>query len=79
MLIVPFAHDQPDNAHRIERLGISRTLPLKKCTPELMARQLEELFADMETIKRASKVGEQVRAEDGVETACNAIETAFTL
>ena len=79
MLIVPFAHDQPDNAHRIERLAISRTIPLKKCSPELMARQLEELFSDVETIKRADKVGEQVRAEDGVETACNAIETAFSL
>ena len=77
MLIVPFAHDQPDNANRIERLGISRTLPLKKCTPEFMARQLKDLLSNVETIERAGKVGEQVRTEDGVETACNAIEAAF--
>ena len=78
MLIVPFAHDQPDNAHRIDRLGISRTIPLGKCTPELMARRLKELFSDVEAIERAGKVGEIVRSEDGVETACNAIEAAFT-
>src|SRR5262249_55003590 len=26
-LVVPFAHDQPDNAARVARLGIARTLP----------------------------------------------------
>ena len=31
-LVVPFAHDQPDNARRLERLGISKTLPLKRCS-----------------------------------------------
>jgi UDP:flavonoid glycosyltransferase YjiC (YdhE family) len=79
MLVVPFAHDQPDNAHRLERLGISRTLPLKRCTPELMARQLKELILDVESIERAGKVAQRVRSEDGVETACNTIETALML
>jgi UDP:flavonoid glycosyltransferase YjiC (YdhE family) len=79
MLVVPFAHDQPDNAHRLERLGISSTLPLKRCTPELMARQLKELISDVKSIERAGKVGQRVRSEDGVETACNTIETAFML
>ena len=27
MLVVPFAHDQPDNAERLRRLGVARTIP----------------------------------------------------
>ena len=26
MLVVPFAHDQPDNAHRLQRLGLAEIL-----------------------------------------------------
>ena len=26
MLVVPHAHDQPDNAHRVQRIGVARTL-----------------------------------------------------
>jgi hypothetical protein len=42
-----------------------------------MAHLLDELFSDVEANERAGKIGEQVRSEDGVEAACNAIEAAF--
>lgn len=74
-LVVPFAHDQPDNAHRLERLGISRTLPLRRCSTEELVRKLDELFADTESIKRAGIMGHKVRSEDGIAAACDAIET----
>ena len=37
MLVVPHAHDQPDNAHRLARLGIARVLWPRRYTPARVA------------------------------------------
>ena len=76
-LVVPFAHDQPDNARRIERMGISRTLPLKQCTVRVMARAIGELLEDPKTVQRAGEVGAKVGSEDGIAAACDAIEAVL--
>jgi UDP:flavonoid glycosyltransferase YjiC (YdhE family) len=76
-LVVPFAHDQPDNARRLERLGMSRTLSLKRCTAYAMARALEKLLGDEKIILRADIVGEKVSSKDGVAVACDAIEAVI--
>jgi UDP:flavonoid glycosyltransferase YjiC (YdhE family) len=33
MLVVPFSHDNPDNAERLARLGVARTVPRAACSP----------------------------------------------
>lgn len=43
-LIMPLAHDQPDNAHRIERLGVGLALPPKQFTATRLAAQLRRLL-----------------------------------
>ena len=73
-LAVPFAHDQPDNAHRITRLGIARTLSVPAYTPKRAAAELRQLLDDPRYAERAAAVGERVRTEDGIGTACSAIE-----
>jgi UDP:flavonoid glycosyltransferase YjiC (YdhE family) len=73
-LFVPVAHDQPDNARRVERLGISRTLPFKKCSSAAMARELEILLGREEIKTRAKDIGKTIRSEDGIGAACDAIE-----
>src|SRR5690606_29037923 len=73
-LIVPFAHDQPDNAYRTQRLGVSRTLLPKHYDAAKVAKELMLLRDDPIYAARAREVAEQVRAEDGVKNACDAIE-----
>jgi rhamnosyltransferase subunit B len=73
-LIVPFNHDQPDNAARIARLGVGRTLPRTKYKAETAARELERLLTDKSYAEKASAVGRQVRSEDGARTAADEIE-----
>jgi UDP:flavonoid glycosyltransferase YjiC (YdhE family) len=73
-LVVPFAHDQPDNARRLERLGISQTLPFKRCSIRGMARALKVLMGNQSFSARAAMIGQKVRTEDGVNDACVAIE-----
>jgi UDP:flavonoid glycosyltransferase YjiC (YdhE family) len=73
-LVVPSAHDQPDNARRLARLGISQTLPLKRCSVRGMVRALRALTENPSYRQRAATIGQKVRSGDGVEAACVAIE-----
>jgi rhamnosyltransferase subunit B len=73
MLVMPCAWDQPDNAERVVRLGISRTIPRHRYTPARVAAELRRLLDDPAYGRRASEVGEQVRQEDGVRVACDAL------
>ncbi|HKQ53039.1 MAG TPA: nucleotide disphospho-sugar-binding domain-containing protein [Pyrinomonadaceae bacterium] len=73
-LIVPFNHDQPDNAARVARLGVGRTLARKKYTAANVVRELERLLNDETYAERAAAVGEIVRGEDGARTAADEIE-----
>jgi UDP:flavonoid glycosyltransferase YjiC (YdhE family) len=74
MLVLPYAHDQPDNAARVARLGIARVVPRRCYTPERAARELRRLLDDPAYAVRAAAVGERVRREDGVRVACDALE-----
>lgn len=74
MLVVPFNHDQPDNAMRINHLGVSRTLSLKKYRAERVAQELEELLSNPNYASRAAEVGRMVREENGAAAAADALE-----
>jgi rhamnosyltransferase subunit B len=73
MLVMPCAWDQPDNAERVARLGISRTLSRQRYTPARVAAELRRLLDDPAYGRRASAVGEQIRQENGVRVACEAL------
>jgi rhamnosyltransferase subunit B len=78
VLVVPFAHDQPDNAERLRRLGIARTIPRHRYTSDSAAAELGRLLDDPAYSMRASELGEQVRQEDGVRAACDALEALLS-
>ena len=74
MLVMPYAHDQPDNAERATRLGIARTISRRRYNAARAAEELRQLLGNPAYSKRASEVGEQIRREDGVGAACDALE-----
>jgi rhamnosyltransferase subunit B len=74
MVIVPFSHDQPDNAARIERLGIGKTIRRWNYGPHRVARQLHRLLSDADVVTRAAAIGKAVEEEDGITAAGDAIE-----
>jgi len=76
MLIVPWSHDQPDNAHRAARLGVARVLYPRRYRADRAAAALGALLDDPACVARAARIGETVRSEDGVMAACEAIEEA---
>jgi UDP:flavonoid glycosyltransferase YjiC (YdhE family) len=78
-LAVPFAHDQPDNAYRAARLGVARIVPARRYRARRVAQALGALVADPSYVTAAREVASRVRAERGVDAACDAIEqTWFT-
>jgi len=76
MLVVPFAHDQGDNAVRVQRLGVGRVVFPQRLDAAALRAALSALAGERHYALRASAVGRLVREERGDESACNAIEAA---
>ncbi|KZT06312.1 glycosyltransferase family 1 protein [Laetiporus sulphureus 93-53] len=70
-IIKPFFGDQFFWADRVEALGIGAAV--RKLTVEHLTQALINATTDQRQIDRARTVGEQIRAEDGVGTAIEAI------
>jgi rhamnosyltransferase subunit B len=76
-LVVPFAYDQPDNAARMVRLGIARTIGRHKYTARLAAREIGILLSDSHYRANAERVAHVVKTERGTANACNALENCL--
>jgi UDP:flavonoid glycosyltransferase YjiC (YdhE family) len=74
MLVVPFAFDQPDNAARLQRLGVARAIPRKHYTAQRAYSELQSLLSDPAYAARAVEVAHKIAEENGVRVACDAIE-----
>jgi UDP:flavonoid glycosyltransferase YjiC (YdhE family) len=73
-IIRPLAYDQPDNAERVSDLGVARTLYPDRFRAPIVASALHELLNDVAVSKRCRELATRVRADDGIENACNEIE-----
>jgi rhamnosyltransferase subunit B len=78
-LVVPYAHDQPDNAQRAVRLGIARTIPCHRYTPARAAAESRQLLEHPAYSKRASEVAEQMQKENGVRATCDTLEALLQI
>ena len=76
-LIMPFSHDQPDNAARCERRGVARIISREKYTAANAAKLLRELLGDLSYKANAIEMSKIVRVENGTEIACDAIEAVL--
>ena len=74
MLVMPYAHDQFDNAARATRLGMARILPQRRYLPTRVAAELRQLLDNPMYAERALGIGERLRQEDAVRAACDALE-----
>jgi len=77
MLLVPHGHDQFDNARRVTKLGVARTLFPRDYRAERVARELGALLNDPAYRERAAATAAIVREEGGAEAAADAIERAL--
>jgi UDP:flavonoid glycosyltransferase YjiC (YdhE family) len=79
MLVVPFAFDQPDNAARLERMGVARSITRAKYTGRRAQLELERLLRDPDYATCANQIASKLALENGVRAASDAIEAhSFT-
>ena len=74
MLIMPYSHDQPDNARRMKRLGVAKVIRKSHYEAKRVARKIRELLEDPSFAHHAASIADQLRGENGVKTACDALE-----
>jgi rhamnosyltransferase subunit B len=72
--VMPYSHDQPDNARRVRRLRVARVIRRPRYTAETAARKIALLLESARTRRRAARIGEQLRLENGLSVACDALE-----
>ena len=73
-LIVPFAHDQPDNAARCRRLGVAEVLKRDSYSGEKAAKLIGRLLSDESYSVFAKAARDLVRLEGGTAQAADEIE-----
>ncbi|VTS06344.1 glycosyltransferase [Tuwongella immobilis] len=74
MLVVPFAHDQHDNAARIRRLGVGGKLKRSRWSPRAAVAALQPLLHDPAIAQRANELGHRIHEESGAAIAADRIE-----
>ncbi|MGP8173469.1 MAG: glycosyltransferase [Terracidiphilus sp.] len=77
MLIMPYSHDQPDNGRRMRRLKVARVIQRGNYTPLRVARKLKAMLAEPKFAQRAEQVARMLEHEDGVRSACDALEELY--
>jgi rhamnosyltransferase subunit B len=75
-LVVPHFGDQPDNATRVERLGLGRMVAPSAYNPARAAKALSSVLSTAHA-SRAAYMARRLGQEDGVAAAVNAIEAAL--
>lgn len=74
MLVVPFAHDQFDNAERVRRLGVATVIPRSRYTARTAEAMLAPLLGDNSYRQATLEVANVIRAECGSAAAAQAID-----
>ena len=74
MLIMPYSHDQPDNARRMQRLKVAKVVQKSNFTPKRVARKLAALLENPLYARRAQQIALRLSREDGVKTASDLLE-----
>jgi UDP:flavonoid glycosyltransferase YjiC (YdhE family) len=74
-LVVPFLADQPDNAARLERLGVARVLARNRYHADEVAHELQLLLAGSHYAARAADAAGVIAQESGVREVVRLVDS----
>jgi len=77
MLVMPYGHDQPDNAARCRRHGVARVISRGNYTAANAARELRQILSEPDYRTKAREIKSIIDTENGTQTACDAIESVL--
>lgn len=73
--VVPYAHDQPDHALRVERLGLGTSLYPEEYRSARAAGMLKQLIAATDMRQRCRDYGSKIDSEAALGRACSLLES----
>ncbi|HWE93693.1 MAG TPA: nucleotide disphospho-sugar-binding domain-containing protein [Tepidisphaeraceae bacterium] len=73
-LVLPHTHDQPDNAARLEKLGVGRTLSPKKYRADRVAQVLADLLGSQRVKESCAAVAKRMAGTNAMEETCELME-----
>jgi UDP:flavonoid glycosyltransferase YjiC (YdhE family) len=76
-LVMPHAHDQPDNAARLMRLGVARKLEPRQFRLDRVAQELQVLLESSEVARTCRQVASRFVDVDPIGQTCELIEGVF--
>lgn len=74
-LVVPRAYDQPDNAARVEQLGLGRSIYLERFKAKAVSRLLQEISGSSSMRERCQYHAKQIDTQSTLERTSQLIET----
>ncbi len=77
-IVSPLTYDQPDNARRVERLGLGALLERANLNGDSLAAQAEELLGDGGSRQRLAAAKERVLAQNGIVECADLLEKVAT-
>ena len=78
MVIVPFSHDQPDNAARMVRLGVAEVIGRQQYSAATAAKALRNVLDDPSYAAHAARAAQQIERENGAANAADLIERVLS-
>jgi rhamnosyltransferase subunit B len=73
-LVRPITYDQPDNAYRLERLGVAAVLTPRAYRPLFVAKTLGELLSSLQVQERTRQCAARLAESRALDMACDEIE-----
>lgn len=73
-LIMPLAHDQPDNAARLKRLGVGSAVPPKRFRVDRVAKELRGLLDSPDVAEACKQAAAKVKLDRPVKGTCDRLE-----
>ncbi len=77
-LIMPMSHDQPDNAHRIKRLGVGDKISRRSFQAPKVSRTLNTLLYSASVREKCQAIARRMQGDDALEATCNIIDAVGT-
>jgi len=74
-LVMPMTHDQPDNAARLQALGVAEVVPESRFTVRRATAALQKLIDDPRRVSRCRAAAEKFEGSDPLDQTCELIES----
>lgn len=73
-LVIPFAYDQPDNAERLRRLGVARTLKRSRVSVASLVSNLKRILDDRRMQENARHLASRITPDEDLARTVRALE-----